>query len=281
MLIGILLFALYGIVNNNSNKKNVILIDDLDMDNLISKWEMQWKRVPTERELKNLVDQNIRQEIFYQEALKMNLDHNDEIIKRRLAQKMQFLSDDLASINEPTEDELKKYYDENFEKYLRPYSYSFYQIIFTADKRTDPKNDAETTLRDHKKASFEEMKDRGDKLPFPYFYDNIDEDRLTRELGSKFSLALQSQGKNNWIGPISSGFGQHLVFVTGKTIPSRPEFAEIKDALVRDKKYDDQQNFNNLIYQELKKNYDIEINIDPNKFESSFVEFLKEEKNNE
>ena len=128
MLLGFLIFVLYGIVNKENDSESVIMIDDYDMDNIIASWEMQWKRLPTDEELKSLVDLNIKQEIFYQEALKMNLDHNDEIIKRRLAQKMQFLSNDLATLNEPTDEELKKFYDANFEDYLTSAEYSFYQI---------------------------------------------------------------------------------------------------------------------------------------------------------
>ena len=69
----------------------------------------------------------------------MNLDHNDEIIKRRLAQKMQFLSNDIATIKEPSEKELKEFYEKNADNYLSPYSYSLYQIIFSPDQRNDPK----------------------------------------------------------------------------------------------------------------------------------------------
>ncbi len=102
LLLGALIFALYGIVNRKTDDEGTIIIDDFDINNIIASWEMQWKRLPTDEELKNLIQQNIKQEIFYQEALKMNLDHNDEIIKRRLSQKMQFLSNDLASMNEPS-----------------------------------------------------------------------------------------------------------------------------------------------------------------------------------
>lgn len=142
VVLGILLFLLYGLVNKKTDSRDYIVIDDFDLESIISSWEMQWKRLPTERELKNLIEQNIKQEIFYQEALKMNLDHNDEIIKRRLSQKMQFLSNDLATINEPTDEELMRYYDKNFKKYLTPYKYSFYQIIFSPDKRLDNHSDA-------------------------------------------------------------------------------------------------------------------------------------------
>ena len=110
LFFGGLLFGLYAWVSDPDEDGQTIIISDYDMENLIASWEMQWKRLPTDDELKRLVEQNIKQEIFYQEALKMNLDHNDEIIKRRLAQKMQFLSNDLAKLRQPTEEEIQAFY---------------------------------------------------------------------------------------------------------------------------------------------------------------------------
>jgi len=113
LLLGLGLFLIYGLVSKNQDNEETIIINDYDINNIIASWEMQWKRLPTDEELKSLIQQNIKQEIFYQEALKMNLDHNDEIIKRRLSQKMQFLASDIASLNEPNDEELMAFYKEN------------------------------------------------------------------------------------------------------------------------------------------------------------------------
>lgn len=277
LLLGLGLFLLYGIVNKTTDGESTILIDDFDMNNIIASWEMQWKRLPTDEELKNLIQQNIKQEIFYQEALKMNLDHNDEIIKRRLAQKMQFLSNDLASINEPTDQELEKYYDKHFENYLTPYTFSFYQIIFSPDNRESAKQDAEIMMSQISNDSFEEIKSKGDRLPFPFFFKNTDADELNRQLGINFSESLEPIETGSWVGPIQSGFGYHLVYLTEKTGPQIPDFKSVKDDLLRDMEYDNQRNLNDLIFKELKKNYSIEFNLDPEKFDQEFVDYLKEE----
>jgi len=196
ILIGIVLFLIYGMVSNKTNSKNTILINDFDISNIISKWEMQWKRAPTEKELQNLIASNIKQEIFYQEALNMNLDHNDEIIKRRLAQKMQFLSNDIAYLKEPTQIELKEYYKTHAEKYLTPNPYSLYQITFSPDKRKDNYKDALETLKQFPNASFDEMQQWGDKLPFAYFFDNVNANALGLQLGSKFPEGIENQELN-------------------------------------------------------------------------------------
>ncbi|RLD26388.1 MAG: hypothetical protein DRI70_05680, partial [Bacteroidetes bacterium] len=144
----------------------------------------------------------------------MNLDHNDEIIKRRLAQKMKFLSNDIASLKEPTDEELRNYFKDHSEKYLTIYSYSLYQITFSPDKRENTFNDAVETLKRYPTASFEEMKDKGDKFPFSYFFDDVSANELGLQLVSKFPDALLNKEVNKWIGPIPSGFGHHLVYIT-------------------------------------------------------------------
>lgn len=279
VLLGFLFFGLYNAVNKQNDSESVILIDDFDMNNIIASWEMQWKRLPTDEELKSLVDLNIKQEIFYQEALKMNLDHNDEIIKRRLAQKMQFLSNDLATISEPTDEDLQEFFDKNFEDYLTPSVYSFYQIIFSPDNRKDPKKDAEQTLLKFKELSFEEMKNKGDAFPFPFFFENQNANDINRQLGIQFSDNLNTMETNQWIGPVSSGFGYHLVYIVEKTGPQIPDFNIVKDDLLNDFEYENQKNLNDQLLQELKKNYKIEYDLDSEKFDKEFVEFLLSDKN--
>lgn len=279
ILFGITLFLLYGLVNDNSNSKDTIIINDFDVSTLISKWEMQWKRQPTEQELQNLIAQNIKQEVYYQEALKMNLDHNDEIIKRRLAQKMQFLSNDIAALIEPSDDDLGKYYKDHSDKYLSPPSYSLYQITFSPDKRIDNYKDASETLQQFPNATFKEMKSWGDSLPFNYFFENVSANELRLQLGSKFSTALKKQEINKWVGPIPSGFGYHLVFITEKNVPNLSDFESVKKNVIRDYEYDRQKEMDKTIYHELKKKYEIDININSKDFDPTFVEYLETEFN--
>jgi hypothetical protein len=224
VVIGAFFFMVYGWVNEGGDSQETIYFDDYDMNNLIASWEMQWKRLPSQEELKNLVDLNIRQEIFYQEALKMNLDHNDEIIKRRLAQKMQFLSNDLATFKEPTREALEDYYEANADKYLSPFEFSFYQIILSRDHRDNPAADAEKLLKEFGAYGPEALQGKGDPLPFPFDYENIDEEALSRQLGLQFSRRLETIETGKWTGPIPSGFGLHLVYLKTRKDPQAPPF---------------------------------------------------------
>lgn len=279
LLIGLGFFILYSLVNKQNDGEDTIVIDNYDINNIIASWELQWKRLPTDEELKSLIQQDIKQEIFYQEALKMNLDHNDEIIKRRLAQKMQFLSNDLAAMNEPTIDELKKYYDLHFENYLTPYSYSFYQLVFSQDNRKNPKLDAENVLLQLGDASMDEIERKGDRLPFPFYFENVDAEEISRQLGVQFSKSLEALETGIWVGPVASGFGYHLLYLKEKVTPQIPDFENVKAEVLRDMEYDHQKKLNELIFEELKKKYTIKFDVDPDKFDDAFIEYLNEKDN--
>ncbi|MGI9530739.1 peptidyl-prolyl cis-trans isomerase [Lutimonas sp.] len=276
LLIGLSLFILYGLVNKDTDDAETIIIDDYDMKNIIASWEMQWKRLPTDEELKSLILQNIRQEIFYQEALKINLDHNDEIIKRRLSQKMQFLASDIASLNEPTDEDLKAYYQENLENYKSPYTYSLYQIIFSPDYRNNPKTDAENTLTQIAGVSPEKVKSLGDNMPFPYQYSKVEESDLSRELGMNFSESLRSIDSLSWTGPIKSGYGYHLVYIVEKEAPLPIAFEFIKKEVLRDYEYEKQRLLEEEIFNEYRKNYQIQYELDPDQFDQSFIDYLND-----
>jgi len=275
VLIGFGLFLLYGWVSDRNDSQETIYFDDYDMNNIIASWEMQWKRLPTDEELKSLVEQNIRQEVFYQEALKMNLDHNDEIIKRRLAQKMNFLSNDLATLKEPTEDELRKYYKDNLEKYMLSPVYSFYQISFRSDSRADPQTDARQFLEKIKDSAPQTLSDSGDRLPFPYYFETIDSQGLDRQLGMEFARSLEGLDTGIWAGPVRSGFGWHLVYLTDKIASRAPVYEDVVNELKRDFEYENQRKINDEVYGELRRNYEIEFDLDPEKFDAAFVEYLK------
>ena len=275
LLLGIGLFIIYGIVSNDQANEETIVINDFDVDNIITSWEMQWKRLPTDEELKSLILQNIKQEIFYQEALKMNLDHNDEIIKRRLSQKMQFLSSDIASLNEPGDEDIKAYYKEHLDAYMSQISYQMYQIIFSPDNHKNPKAVAQNHLQKLMAQDPKMGADLGDNMPFPFYFEAVDDNELNRQFGLNFTQELEKVETNQWTGPVKSGFGYHLVFITDKKESSPIPLTEIQADVLRDLEYENQKKMNEMIFEEFRKNYNIEYDLNPDKFDESFIEFLK------
>ncbi len=281
LLLGGFLFLLFYLVNSSEQNSNEeISIDTNQLNELTVKWEMQWKRPPTQEELSSLILQNVRQEVFYQEALKMNLDHNDEIIKRRLSQKMEFLSNDLANLTPPNDDELETYFQEHSEKYMLPYSYSLYQLVFTHDYHENPFEALQTVMELSNELSIKDLQNKGDQLPFPYHFNTTNSDALASQLGTIFSKSLENLELNKWVGPVSSGFGEHIVYITHREEPILPDLSRVKDLVLRDYQYEKQKEVNVAIFKTLKKKYRVTFNFDENTYDKEFKTYLENQINN-
>ena len=141
LLIGGGLFFLYNWLNPSAEQieNNVIKIDNSDIERLAKAYQQNWGTLPDSATVKNLLEEEVKSEVFYREALRMQLDHNDEIIRRRLKQKYEFLVKDLADNQTPSEEELRQFYEENPDFYKAPAKLSFSQIYFSPDKRKGPK----------------------------------------------------------------------------------------------------------------------------------------------
>ena len=234
LLIGAVLFGLYSITQSGrpataSSKEIRLSLDEIAQLTLL--YQSQWRRLPTPQELERMVENKVQQEILYREALAMGLDKDDEIVKRRMAQKMQFLAEDVAAAREPTTAELKSWFEKNSAKFAQPPRLSFRHLYFSTDRRgTRARNDAEQALAklagqpvDAKIAS-----SLADPFMFQDYYRDRAPDYLGKEFGPQFALALVKLPPGAWHGPIESGFGWHLVFVD-TVIPGRvPAFEEIE-----------------------------------------------------
>ena len=112
LIIGAMIFVLFSIVNKEEDtvSGNKIVVSTAEIERLSNNWSRKWNRPPTEAELKGLVDSYIKEEVYYREALALALDQNDTVLRRRLMQKMEFLSNDIAELNTPDESALNQYF---------------------------------------------------------------------------------------------------------------------------------------------------------------------------
>ena len=191
----------------------------------------QWHRQPTPEEFLAMVEDKVREEVLYREGLAMGLDKDDEIVKRRMAQKMQFLAEDVAAAHEPSTAELKAWFDKNSNKFALPSRYSFRHLYFSPDKRgKNAQEDAAKALakiagqpEDSKLAA-----SLGDQFMFQDYYGDRAPEAIAKEFGPQFAVALEKLKPGSWQGPVESGYGWHLVFVD-TVIPGRiPAFEEME-----------------------------------------------------
>jgi parvulin-like peptidyl-prolyl isomerase len=161
----------------------------------------------------------------------MGLDKEDTIVKRRMAQKMQFLAEDVAAAHEPSSAQLKTWFDRNKEKFALPSRISFRHVYFSPDKRGKSAHDDAAralTQLNGQPADSKLASSTGDRFMFQDYYGGRAPDAIAKEFGPPFAVAVEKLKPGSWQGPIESGYGWHLVFVT-TVIPGRiPAFEEIE-----------------------------------------------------
>jgi peptidyl-prolyl cis-trans isomerase C len=234
LLIGAILFGVYsftqaGRTASTSPKEIRLTLDELAQLTLL--YQSQWRRPPTPQDLERMVEGKIQQEILYREALAMGLDQDDEIVKRRMAQKMQFLAEDVAAAREPTTPELERWFEQHSAMFAQPPRLSFRHLYFSPDRRgASAREDAAKALAklDGQPEDANIAASLADPFMFQDYYRDRAPDYLGKEFGPQFALAVAKLGPGSWQGPIESGFGWHLVFVD-TVIPGRvPAFEEIE-----------------------------------------------------
>jgi hypothetical protein len=262
LLIGAALFILYDVTNEEVvDDDRRIVITEADIDRQIALWERKWQRLPTQTELEGLIDAQIREEVLYREALAMGLDENDTIVRRRLAQKVEFISSEISDTLEPTESELSDYLVANPDKFEIPGRVSFLQVYLNVDQHGDQvEADAQLLLSQLKKAGADaDVSTAGDPFMFGERFEDITEFEISRIFGREFTEAVIAISASEWQGPVRSGYGLHLVYISSKTDSRLPSLEEVRDRVSDEWMAKQRNEMDELFYQELRKRYDISI----------------------
>jgi peptidyl-prolyl cis-trans isomerase C len=258
ILLGCLIFATYYWLNRDEQQENTIVINQQQLDHLTSLWKSQWKREPTADDIEAVLDRHIRQEVFYREALRMNLDRNDEIVKKRLAQKMEAVASDLQTLMQPASDQrLREYYHEHEEFFRLPLAYRFNQIMFLTDEE-DCEARMQSTLQSLRQGD-EIPPKRKSKLGVPCDWPLTTVGEIENAFGGDFSRALDDLPTGQWSGPIRSGYGWHLVFIETKQQPEVPDFEQVREFVAREYEYQSELDAQDQVYKELLAKYNVSI----------------------
>lgn len=232
LVIGIVLFAASaywqrGGTEADAPKQIVLTLDELQQLEML--FQSQWRRPPTPEEFNALVETKVKEEILYREALTLGLDKDDEIVKRRMAQKMQFIAEDVAEAHEPDTVQLRAWFEANSAKFAMPGRISFRQIYFSPDQRgTRARDDAVATLKKLDGKPIDAPVASGDPTMLQEYYGDRSSEQLAKDFGPVFAQAAFALPPGSWQGPIESGFGWHLLFVDSM-IPGRiPNFEEVE-----------------------------------------------------
>jgi hypothetical protein len=266
LLIGAGLFLLFGwgggpasLPAGQSGRQSAkIVVARSDIDQMIASFTLTWQRPPTEEEVKGLVDNFVRDEIYYREALAIGLDRDDSVIRRRMRQKMEFIFEDIAAQAEPTDEELFAYMKKHPDSYRVDPQIAFRHVYVNVDKRgKNAEGDARQILA--KLNEGVNMDSVGDSFMLNTEIKLSPLWEIRKQFGEEFSRNLLELKREEWEGPVRSGFGLHLVLVTKRVGGHMPELKEVREMVKRDWMAERQKELKDAAYAKLRDRYSVEV----------------------
>jgi hypothetical protein len=257
LLIGLALFLWYGRVAPGSDPKQIV-VGQAQVDTIARQFEATWRRPPTPEELRGLIDAYIRDEIMYREGEALGLDRDDPVIKRRIRQKLEVLSEETSARTLPAQADLAAYLEAHPDAFRQPAVVTFEQIL-VAPAGSDAKVDA--GLASARRAL--ELGTAPEKLGVATLLPRSEQDApldlVARTFGEKFVAQLETLPVGEWAGPVTSGFGVHLVRVDARTPGGVPPLEQVRAQVLREWENDRRKRALEEDYRRMRERYDVVI----------------------
>jgi hypothetical protein len=259
----VLAAALFGInayfTRGSEEEPAKIVVTTPQIENLAQTFERTWQRQPTPEELDGLVEDYIRDEVYYREGKAIGVDRDDIVIRRRIRQKMEFFAEDMAAA-EPTDAELAAYLSEHVDAFRRDDRISFQHLYLSESKRGE-------TLDDDARLVSAELLGRTevDRMPtsdgflLGNDFENVTRADVARDFGEAFAAKLFEVRQGVWEGPVASTYGLHFVFVRDRGAGGLPRLEEVREAVEREFLNERRIRTEEAFYQNLRKRYDVVI----------------------
>jgi hypothetical protein len=264
ILLGAVIFAVYGFVTRHrTDKPGEIVVTQGALENIITGFTRTWQRPPTEEELRGQIREYIREEAAYREALAMGLDRDDTIVRRRLRQKLEFLSDDLATRVEPTDADLQTFLQAHPDLFQSEPLFYFRQVYLNPQQHAAnlAADEARLLAELQRSGPNADLSSLGDPFLLAPSFQNVSLAEVKQVFGEQFASALAALPTSHWQGPVTSGYGAHFVFLSQRTERSVPALSEIRDQ-VRREWFDAKRNeATEKFYQALLKRYTVKIEL--------------------
>jgi hypothetical protein len=226
---------------------------------LADAYAAQFGQRPDPRSLEQLVQRDVDDEMLYREGMALKLDQDDEIVRRRIVQKTQFVLQDLSPPDEPTDTQLSSYYAAHAAHYVTQPRATFTQIFFSADNGGDAAAQARAgaALR-ALPPGVTRAPERGDAFPDDYDFAAYEPEQVQRLFGqTPFAAAVFSAPVGHWAGPFRSGYGWHLVYVSALQAPTQPPLADVHDRVRADYLQDAQDAANKAAFDKLAARFSV------------------------
>lgn len=235
LLAGAALFILHALFNRADlgGPPQQITISAGRVAQLQESFRLIANRPPSAQELSALVDDFVREEIAYREAVAIGLDQDDTIIRRRLRQKLEFTMEDISAVDEPTEADLVDWLAAHPDRYQRPERRALMQALASGDRRGA---DADAAARGFitALAAGADPLGVGDPSLLPRAIPLTTRDGVRAIFGDAFAAAAFEAPAGDWLGPVRSPFGAHAVRIVSVEPPETPPFSDLRDQLRED-----------------------------------------------
>ncbi len=260
LILSVLLFALYGWLNRNAlQAPDEVVVEQSRVAALRTQFARVWQRQPTRDELQGLIDAWVRDEIIYRQGLAAGMERDDEVVRRRVVQKMLFMIDGMAA-DVPSEADLQDWLAKHPDSYRVAPGYTLQQIYFDPARHRDRLDGtiaaAIAELKRNPQARF------GDPTQLPSTLDQVPADLVARDFGKSFADALAQLPDGRWVGPVVSGFGVHLVRIDERTPGRVPALVEVRQAVERDLLSAQSRQASDEYYQVARKRYAVKVEAD-------------------
>jgi hypothetical protein len=242
-----------------SAPRDRIVVTEGRVQQLAQIFTRTWQRPPTAQELRALIDAHVQEEVYYREALKLGLDRDDIVIRRRMQQKMEFLTEPGEDALAATDSELQAYLAANRSVFRIEPKVAFQQIFSNPERSDEPvAARAAKLLRKVSDAPPDaDLGGLGDPTLLPRAMPLASVSVIDRNFGRGFGERLAQLPLNVWSGPVESTYGLHLVRVTERRDGYNPPLADVRAAVERDWRAAKRDAFRKAEYERLRDRYEI------------------------
>ena len=257
LLIGIGLFAAYQWTAPGDSSGRIVITQGV-VDDLVTQHVAAKGRQPSTIELNHLIESYVRDEILYREGVKLGLERDDIVVKRRVRQKIEMMAEEDASTRTPTEADLAAYLAANHARFAQPAIVTFEQVFLGQPTSERAVVHTVAVTRQGLRRGTDPAK-LGRPTLLPYRMTLTPADLVARDFGASFAAALDSVPLGQWAGPIDSSFGAHYVRVSDRRPAAAPQLAAVRDQVVREWENERRQRARNDAYTRMRGEYQVSI----------------------
>jgi hypothetical protein len=262
LLIGIALFAAYRWVSPNDSGGRRIVITQGILDDLVTQHVAARGREPSSSELNHLIESYVHDEILYREGVKLGLERDDIVVKRRVRQKIEMIAEEDASTRAPTDEDLSAYLAANQARFVQPAILTFEQVFIGESKSSPALVQVVAVTRDALRNGGD-PEELGKPTLLPHRMTRAPADLVARGFGPAFAAGLEQAPVGEWVGPIDSSFGAHYVRVLDRTPAAAPQLAALREQVVREWENERRQRARNDAYTKTRGEYQVSIETTP------------------